>query len=1203
MGKIYTTPFDWGYVDDNTLIYTDTSEEGIKSMINEALDEAIDDVKEEIVDETMSSMDIKLEGGNLLYKLIVNGNENGEINIPKDQFLKSTSYDKENKKLIFVMETEEGENTIEVSISDLVASIEEKNQEQDVVLEEKADKSELEPLATKEEVQAVDAKVDALEIPSVDGFAKAEEVTAEIAAAVEPLATKAEVEAVDAKVDAIDLTPYATVEALNQESERATAKETEIEEALNVEAQRATAAESELQGKDAELLAKIDQVKSDVETELEAKADKSELEPLATKEEMNALDEKKVDWTESTPGRKHIVLKNHDSVLGTATDGGTYNVAMVSKWDVADFGSAQLHLNLNSKDAATINDNKVIATEDFVADSIATAVEPLATKQEVNDAAANAVAQVIANAPEDFDTLKEVADYIASDKTKASEIEATLNEHGASIEALVSKDVEMEAAKADKSELEPLAKKVDVTAEIAAAVEPLATKAEVEAVDEKKVDWTESTPGRKHIVLKNHDSVLGTATDGNTYNVAMVSKWDVADFGSAQLHLNLNTSDEVTINDNYPVATQKWVGEQGFLTEHQDISELATKDELDDAVASAIAEVVANAPEDLNTLKEVADYIASDKTKATEIESKLAQHDATIETLATKAEVQAVDAKVDALVIPSIEGLAVASEVAEDIATAVAPLATKTEVEAVDAKVDAIVVPSIEGLASEEYVDEKVGEKADAADVYTKTESDELFQPYGEYVPVEDYNALIQKVAALENYVNIFIKDREEKMDEIINNMDADNKEVVIETPMESIVVPETTTAYTITAPLADNSTVELTSPKYMTLFNTSEEPVSTTIGHTFVEGETTSATTVYLVGDFDTLTLENVSPAVKSGYDAASVNNVVITEDNVKNLTLALDIQDGATITNNSNASITIQDKNDMATTLTIVAPNSTVTLNGSNYEVVNATVSGDTLIIKKNVGHIDTLNVAKGNVIVEVPRQSLIDEKIGEYTLAEGYTIDYLHDEINSTNVANLAKEGTHTLVEDVTKTGNFSVGTFSSDDMIWELNGHSITSSNTRGYGVFRLRGSAHLEVNDSVGTGVVKNTDDDYGLWTGTVGSKIVINGGHFEASTHVLYAEKGTIEVNGGSFKLTNWETADKDENGNLRFLINCHDADYVSGDAKIIVRGGKFYDFDPGNCAAEGAGTSFLAEGYVSVESTEMIDGVQHKVYTVQAVN
>ena len=1013
MAKTYVTPFNWDYVDDKSLIYNKaTTEEEIREMIGQALDEALDDAISEsvdgAVDEAINNMDIRLDGEDLLYKLIVNGNENGEINIPKDQFLKSTSYDSENKKLVFVMETADGEVTTEVSMSDLVSSIEsgvgeiqgeitqinEKNEAQDTAIANKADASALDNLATKAEVEAVDAKVDAIVIPDVTELATKEElenaiaplavkteVTEEINSAVdglnaaiadkadktelETLATKAEVEAVDAKIEALEIP---SIEGLAVASEVTAEIAAAVTDKADVSALDNLATKAEVEAVDAKVdaleipsiegLAVASEVTAEITAAVENKADKSELEPLATKEELA----NKVDWVESTPDRKHIVLKNHDSVLGTATDGTTYNLAMVSKWDVADFGSTQLHLNLNSKDGvATINDDKAIATESFVADSIANAIEPLATKSEITDKA----------------------------------------------------------------------------------------------------------------------------------NVSQI-----------------------------PTRTSELVNDSNFITSHQSLEEYAKKT----FVSEQIAEIVGGAPETLDTLKEIADALQDNATMAMVSEA-----------ISTKAN-------------------------AEDV--------------------------------------------YDKTEVYNKQESEEMFQASGDYVPVEDYNALAQKVAALENYVNSFIKDREEKMDEIINNMDADNKEVVIETPMESIVVPETTVAYTITAPLADNSTVELTSPKYMTLFNTSEEPVSTSIGHTFVEGESTSATSVYLVGDFDTLTLENVSPAVKSGYDAASVNNVVITENNVKNLTLALDIQDGATITNNSEANITIQDKNNLETTLTIVAPNSTVTLNGSNYEVVNATVSDNTLVIKKNVGHIGTLNVSKGNVIVEVARQSLIADKIDKYTLAEGYTIDYLHDEIDSTNIANLTKEGTHVLVEDIAKSGNFSVGVLSSDDLIWDLNGHSITSSNTRGYGIFTLRGTAKLEINDTVGTGVVKNTADEYGFWTSTVGSKVVINGGHFEASTHVLYAQKGTIEVNGGSFRLTNEDTADKDEFGNFKFLVNCHDEDYVSGDAKIIIRGGKFYGWNPSASYGEPGGpVSFVAEGYGVVESTEMIDGVEHKVFEVKPIN
>lgn len=54
----------------------------------------------------------------------------------------------------------------------------------------------------------------------------------------------------------------------------------------------------------------------------------------------------------------------------------------------------------------------------------------------VTTLAAAEVAKVVASAPEDLDTLKEIADYIASDKTNAAEINNTLSAHTTSIAAL-----------------------------------------------------------------------------------------------------------------------------------------------------------------------------------------------------------------------------------------------------------------------------------------------------------------------------------------------------------------------------------------------------------------------------------------------------------------------------------------------------------------------------------------------------------------------------------------------------------------------------------------------------------------------------------------------------------------------------------------------------------------------------------------------
>ena len=67
---------------------------------------------------------------------------------------------------------------------------------------------------------------------------------------------------------------------------------------------------------------------------------------------------------------------------------------------------------------------------------------------------------------------------------------------------------------------------------------------------------------RRTIQLANYDSISGVATDGTGHNLAMVSKWDVADFGAPGLHMNLNTLDKVTINDKENVATESYVDEK-----------------------------------------------------------------------------------------------------------------------------------------------------------------------------------------------------------------------------------------------------------------------------------------------------------------------------------------------------------------------------------------------------------------------------------------------------------------------------------------------------------------------------------------------------------------------------------------------------------------------------------------------------------------
>lgn len=69
---------------------------------------------------------------------------------------------------------------------------------------------------------------------------------------------------------------------------------------------------------------------------------------------------------------------------------------------------------------------------------------------------------------------------------------------------------------------------------------------------------------RKTIQLANYDSISGVGTDGEGYNLIMLSKWDKVDIGTPSLTMNLNSKDGIVqINDEKVVATTDDVNNLG----------------------------------------------------------------------------------------------------------------------------------------------------------------------------------------------------------------------------------------------------------------------------------------------------------------------------------------------------------------------------------------------------------------------------------------------------------------------------------------------------------------------------------------------------------------------------------------------------------------------------------------------------------------
>jgi len=404
-----------------------------------------------------------------------------------------------------------------------------------------------------------------------------------------------------------------------------------------------------------------------------------------------------------------------------------------------------------------------------------------------------------------------------------------------------------------------------------------------------------------------------------------------------------------------------------------------------------------------------------------------------------------------------------------------------------------------------------------------------------------------------------------------------------------SFTVPAATSTKTINAPIEDNSIVTLTSPKSVKVNNTGEN-IETIKFVAPASSDLISAPTVTLGGEYNTVTVENASLTAPGG-----VENVVLTTKSgavdekvtVNCNFVSSDSSTTPSVTGTNVRQLTINNSNETAPNVNINTPKATVTVNGS-WNDMNATVASQTLIVNK-AAHINNLT-CNNNVVVNVLTPERIKTVIDNYTLGENAQIDCLHTSFNVAQEENvelgyidaskLGKTGIMNIVEDVTRSGSIVSPLAPAYDTIINLNGHSIEFTNCSKNGMFLYRYSSELEIN---GEGSI-SCEDGYGIWVAN-GAKATINGGNIKAQTHVLYAENGTIEVNGGQFELTNWETADKDSFGNFKFLLNCLDKNYNAGTANIIVKGGTFYGFDPSKSYGETNGpVSFVAEGYSVVE-------------------
>ena len=458
----------------------------------------------------------------LTYELQVGDKIAGTINIPADQFLKSVEYSAEDKSLTFVFNTSEGEQTSVVDLSSLVDTYVAGN---GIELIENGFSIKLDP-SSESYLSVSEAGI---KVEGINEIKKnVQEVAANLVTVNENLASS--IDAINKKA-----VKYEDVADSNLPERKAIVlKNGDVILGGNLEGGtsslvqlnrwgvadfgsssvpfnintpkdvRPTVQEAGQSGEEAHKIAYLSDIvdsSADLEEIKEAlseKADKSDVDAISEKLDSKADKDSVVEYKESGEGRKTIQLANYDSISGIDTKGTGHNLAMVSKWDKADFGAPSLELNLNgSAERPTYNDTEEIAL------------------------------------------VKDI-------QVSSSDIE----ELKAAVEG-----------KADKSEFEAVqgevalkANQADVDFQVNAINDKLAEKADKTELEEA-VKYQKFGEDRKTIQLANYDNISGVATDGTSHNLVMLSKWDVADFGAPGVKINLNGSEaRPTYNDDKEIA-------------------------------------------------------------------------------------------------------------------------------------------------------------------------------------------------------------------------------------------------------------------------------------------------------------------------------------------------------------------------------------------------------------------------------------------------------------------------------------------------------------------------------------------------------------------------------------------------------------------------------------------------------------------------
>lgn len=144
-------------------------------------------------------------------------------------------------------------------------------------------------------------------------------------------------------------------------------------------------------------------------------------------------------------------------------------------------------------------------------------------------------------------------------------------------------------------------------------------------------------------------------------------------------------------------------------------------------------------------------------------------------------------------------------------------------------------------------------------------------------------------------------------------------------------------------------------------------------------------------------------------------------------------------------------------------------------------------------------------------------------------------------------------------------------------FDFNGYTLSNTvdmwKDYDWSFFSVRGGKMI-FDDSKGTGGIKAKANDCYCLDIQGEASIEINGGSYNGNDTAIYVVVGNLVINGGYFDIQQL-----DDESPYGFVINAYDPYFKNGFAKMVIKGGKFHGYNPGNATSE-AGANLVPDGY-----------------------